>query len=143
MLHPEQSRVARCVFELVRRARLPGSDRACEGKPPQDFAFPDRRVPRSPLGPDDAGFPAKRERAADFRVNPAPTAEPPREVLNPKQSLKNDRPRRTDLHPEVVVEGHRSRPGCSKRDRILRNTYTRGKTGDPRENRIHTGRWRL
>src|SRR5207302_8881686 len=65
-----------------------------------------RRLPRPTFRRDDARLASELETASDFRFDPAPAAEPPREVLDSQEPLENGRPGRCDSHHEVVVKCH-------------------------------------
>src|SRR5439155_756272 len=96
------------VLEFVGDAGFRGLNRPRECEPSQDVAFLDRGLPGTPLRRNDAGLPAELERPSDLRFDPTPSAKPTGEVLNPEKPTEQHGSRSPDLHPEVVIEGHRA-----------------------------------
>src|SRR2546422_4644931 len=106
MRHMEEGGLSRAILELVGDAGLHRLDGPPEREPPQDVAFVDRGVPRPSFRRKDAGLPSELEASSNLRLDSRPAAEPSGQMLDAQETLEHGGSRRTDPHPEIVIEGH-------------------------------------
>src|SRR2546427_12545995 len=106
MRQMEEGVLSGALLELVRDAGLRRLNRPPKGEWSQDFTLVDRRLPSPTFRRREAGLSSKLEAPSDLRLDPGPAAEPSGKMLDSQQPFEYGGSRRSDAHPEIVVERH-------------------------------------
>src|SRR5438309_1342099 len=83
-----------------------GSTRVSWWDTPHDVTLVDRRLPSPTFRRKEAGLSSELEAPSDLRLDPGPAAEPSGKMLDSQQPFEYGGSRRSDAHPEIVVERH-------------------------------------